>query len=90
MKEQTGPFKVGQAYLFRTVTNYITGKVVAVFDGEIVVQEAAWIADTGRFFNALKTGEFNEVEPFTDEVIIGRGSIIDATVWKHPLPAVQK
>jgi hypothetical protein len=43
------------------------------------LEDAAWIADTGRFADALKSGKFNEVEPFPDgQVIVGRGAIIDA------------
>ena len=73
------PFEIGQVYLIRTVTMIDTGRVVKVMPNEIVLTEAAWIADTGRFSDALKKAEFGEVEPFPDgEVIIGRGSIVDA------------
>ncbi len=76
---QDHPFEIGQPYLIRTVTMIDTGRVVRVTAQEIVLTEAAWIADTGRFSDALKKCEFNEVEPFPNgEVIIGRGSIIDA------------
>lgn len=55
------------------------GRLVAVGEHELVLEDASWIADTGRFSDALKTCEFNEVEPFPDgRVIIGRGSVIDA------------
>lgn len=73
------PFEIGKPYLIRTVTNYLTGKVVGVTQTEIVLTDAAWIADTGRFSDALKKSAFNEVEPFPDgEVIVGRGALIDA------------
>ena len=72
-------YEIGQYYLIRTVTMIDTGKIVRVTPQEIVLEEAAWIADTGRFADAVKAVKFNEVEPFPDgEVIIGRGSIIDA------------
>ena len=88
----THPYKVGENYFIRTVTFHYTGKLVAVFDQEIVLSSASWIPDDGRFSDALKTGNFNEVEPYpTDEdVIIGRGSIVDATVFNCPLPDKQK
>ena len=73
------PWQVGKIYLIRTVTMIQTGRLVAVGDKELVLEDAAWIADTGRFADALKTGKFNEVEPFPDgKVIVGRGAVIDA------------
>lgn len=73
------PFKIGGKYLIRTVTMIDTGRVVDVMPNYIVLEDAAWIADTGRFSDAIKSVIFNEVEPFPDgQVIIGAGSIIDA------------
>lgn len=72
-------WKVGKIYLIRTVTMIQAGRLIAVTDKELVLEDAAWIADTGRFSDALKSCEFSEVEPFPDgEVIVGRGAIIDA------------
>jgi hypothetical protein len=72
-------WEIGKVYLIRTVTMVDTGRLVAVNEHELVLEDAAWIADTGRFADALKSAEFNEVEPFPDgQVIIGRGAIIDA------------
>jgi hypothetical protein len=86
------PFEIGKAYLIRTVTMIDIGIVKAVGDGELVLSNASWIADTGRFHDALKDGaeKLAEVEPFTGDVIIGRGAIIDAVEWSHPLPSEQK
>ena len=76
---QDSPWKIGQNYLIRTVTMIQTGRLVAVTQQELVLEDAAWIADTGRFADALRTGKFNEVEPFPDgQVIVGRGAIVDA------------
>jgi len=75
----THPFEIGKPYLIRTVTMIDTGIIKAVYPTEIVLTDAAWIADTGRFSDAIAKAEFNEVEPFPDgEIIIGRGAIIDA------------
>jgi hypothetical protein len=82
---------IGMSYLIRTVTMINTGKLLSVTPHELVLTDAAWIADTGRFADALKTGNFNEIEPFPDGiVIIGRGAIVDACPIKFPLPRVQK
>ena len=73
------PWEIGKNYLIRTVTMIDTGKLVAVGPTELVLEQAAWIADTGRFAGALKSCDFSEVEPFPEgRLIIGRGSIIDA------------
>lgn len=89
-KECPCPYKVGENYLIRTVTMIQIGRLESVGPQELVLSSAAWIADTGRFYDALKKGTLNEIEPFPNEVIIGRGSIIDATVWTHKLPTEQK
>lgn len=73
------PWQIGKNYLIRTVTMIDTGKLVAVTATELVLEDAAWIADTGRFSDALKSCSFGEVEPFPDgQLIIGRGAVIDA------------
>lgn len=78
------PFEIGEKYLIRTVTMIDTGRVVRVTPTELVLEDAAWIADTGRFSDALKKAQFNEVEPFpAGEVIVGRGAIIDACKIKE-------
>jgi len=83
-------WEVGACYLIRTVTMIDTGRVVAVTPHEIVLEDAAWIADTGRFSDALVSVDFAEVEPFpTGHIIVGRGSIVDA-VKIAALPREQK
>ena len=85
------PYKIGKGYFIRTVTAYLTGRLVAVTSQELVLTDAAWIADTGRFADALKKASFNEVEPFPDgEVVVGRGAIIDACIFEQALPRSQK
>lgn len=77
---KTHPFEIGKNYLIRTVTMIQTGRLIWVGEKEIVMEDAAWVADTGRFADAIKDSQkFNEVEPFVSPIIIGRGSIIDAT-----------
>lgn len=91
-KDNTTPgWKIGSAYLIRTVTMIQTGRLVAIDEHELVLEDAAWIADTGRFSDALRVGSFVEVEPFPDgEVIVGRGSIIDACPLPFALPREKK
>jgi hypothetical protein len=89
-EESKSPLRVGNEVFIRTVTMYHTGRIVELTPTDIVLEDAAWIASTGRFANALKNGAFDEVEPFEDPIVVSRGAVIDVTTWKHPLPLVQK
>jgi hypothetical protein len=85
------PYEIGENYMIRAVTFHYTGKLKAVYEHEIVLEDAAWIADDGRFKDAVAKGTFNEVEPYPDgDVIIGRGAITDAKKVTFPLPRIQK
>jgi hypothetical protein len=84
------PFELRKSYLIRTVTMIVLGRLVWVGDKELKLEDASWVADTGRFHEALAKGNLNEVEPFPNEVIVGRGSIIDACVWEFELPRSAK
>lgn len=83
-------FEVGKSYLIRTVTMHYTGRVVAVTDSDVVLEDAAWIADTGRYSDSLRTGELAEVEPYPGRVAVCRGGLIDFCEWSHSLPRSQK
>ena len=85
------PYEIGKNYFVRSVTHYYTGRLIEVFEHELVIEAAAWIADTGRYADALKSGDFSEVEPYpSGKVIIGRGAIIDAAQLSSSLPRSQK
>ena len=85
-------YQVGGKYLVRTVTFSYTGRVVEVRGDDLVLEDAAWIAHLGRFADALKTGEFEEVEPYPDgtRVALNRASFVDGSEWPHALPRHQK
>lgn len=84
-------WQLGKNYFFRNAPYFYTGRLVMVTENELVITDAAWIAETGRFADALKSGEFSEVEPYPDgvEVVLGRHSLLDAMIWSHPLPREQ-
>jgi hypothetical protein len=85
------PYEIGKNYFMRTVTHHLTGKLIEVGPQELVLLDAAWIADDGRFSDAIKTGKFAEVEPYPEgRLIVGRGSLIDAIVLPGDLPRSQK
>ena len=81
-------WQVGECYFIRAVTHHYTGRLVKVTPMELVLVDAAWIADSGRFAQCIANGTLSEVEPYPDgqEVVVGRGALVDATLWQHPLP----
>lgn len=89
--EELTPLKVGNKIIVRCVTHYYTGQIVGVGQIEILLTECAWLPDTGRWAKCLVEGlgELKEVEPFPKDkvVAIGRGAIVDASIWDHELPS---
>lgn len=83
-------YEIGQNYFVRTVTYHYTGRLIGVTSTDIVLADAAWVADSGRFANALATGELSEVEVYPDAVIIQRTAIVDSCLWNHSLPRETK
>lgn len=84
------PYEVGACYLVETVTKYYLGRLSSVTAGELVLDEASWIADTGRFHECLRDGTASEVEPCPGKVIIGRGAVVAVLPWGKPLLRVVK
>lgn len=75
-------WEIGKVYIIRTVTMIDLGRVVQVTPQWIVLEDACWIADTGRWADALKGKGFSETEPFPDgRVIVGAGAIVDAALY---------
>lgn len=88
---QSEHWPVGKNVIVRTVTMIQVGRLVAVTPHELVLEDAAWVADTGRFSQCLATGNVNECEPFPEgRVLVGRGAVIDACEWPHALLRVVK
>lgn len=79
---------VGQPVLIRTVTHYYTGRAAAMEAGFVRLDDAAWVASTGRFGEALETGTLDEVEPFPASCWVAVAAIVDVAPWSHPLPRV--
>lgn len=76
---------VGQKLFIRTVTYHMTGKVVKRMGAFIQLEDAAWIADSGRFNEAIKDGTLSEVEP-VGTAWVNLSSVVDFFPWKHKLP----
>ena len=80
---------IGKAYFFRTVTYHLTGRIKKFLGNMIILEDAAWIADSGRFMQAIKEGKLNEVEPVGD-CLVNLSTVVDIFPWKHTLPKDQK
>lgn len=80
---------VGKSFFFRTVTYHIIGKVVKIVGSMLQLEQACWVADSGRFMNAIKDGTLNEVEPVGDW-FVNIEAVVDFGLWIHELPKKQK
>jgi hypothetical protein len=80
---------VGGKWFIRTVTFHHVGLVVRRVGEFLVLKDASWVADSGRFMDALKKGTLAEVEPVGD-ALVNVSSIVDAFPWIHDLPTQQK
>lgn len=89
-KKVHSPVRMGNKVLIRTVTHYHTGRIVLLTKDEIVLEDAAWIASTGRFNHALVNSTAEEIEPFPFPVSVNRGAVIDVTDWRGDLPRSTK
>ena len=63
--------------------------VKKIFGNILELENAAWIADSGRFMACIKEGIVNEVEP-VGRAYININSVTDFFPWKHALPEKQK
>ena len=83
--------EVGRNYFVRTITDHFTGRLVSVTSSCICLEDAAWIADMGRFSDTLNDpGKLNEVEPSPVPIIIQRAAIVSILPWLYSLPRNQK
>jgi len=87
------PYTIGDTWFIRTVTYHLVGVLKAVYPQELVLKGGTvmWVSDDGRFTDAIAKGNFNETEIYGDQdVVVGRGSITDATRMKINIKVVQK
>jgi hypothetical protein len=88
--EKKYPVEIGKAYLFRTVTHIELGRVASVSGQFATLEDASWIADTGRYHDALKNGSLSEIEPYPNTTTVNMESLINFAPWDHKLPKDQK
>jgi hypothetical protein len=88
--EKKSIFKEGEKYFIRTVTYHLVGMVKEVRDNFILFDKMVWVADSGRFKQAIEEGELDEVEPCNVKGGVSIESIVDFFEWKHDIPTEQK
>jgi len=80
---------IGRAWFIRTVTYHLVGKIEKRLGDFFLLRDASWVADSGRFTQAIQKGALNEVEPVGD-ALVNITAITDAFPWRHALPTEQK
>ena len=80
---------IGSAFFFMTVTFHFTGRVKKVIGKFVQLEDAAWVADSGRLMQAIKDGTLSEVEPVGD-AFVNLDTVTDFFPWRHELPKEQK
>ena len=80
---------IGGKYYFRTVTYHMVGRVTKRVGSFLCLQQSSWVADSGRFTQAIKEGSLNEVEPVGISYV-NIDSVTDFFPWNHSLPTKQK
>ena len=80
---------VGKKLYFRAVTYHTVGEVKSIVGRFAFLKNASWVADSGRFMNAIKDGTLSEVEPVGD-AFVNLDTVVDMFPWKHALPKDQK
>jgi len=74
---QKHPYVIGEQWFIQTATLYYVGTLTGVTEGELIIEDSAWVADTGRFNEFMSGKQAAEMEP-CGSVVINRGAIISA------------
>ncbi len=78
-------WNIGETYIVRTVTMIYLGKLKGFNSQELLLEDCAWIPDTSRWNEFVRGKKPYEMEPYEEDVIVGRGALVDATPMKHEM-----
>lgn len=85
---------VGSAFLIRTLTFSWVGRLVGFTGKCLILENASWVADAGRYHaslaNGLESQESSEIEPAPGRVYVAWTNLVDAAEYNHPLPTKVK
>jgi hypothetical protein len=88
----------GESVFIRTVTYHWVGTIIEVGADYVVLSPACWVADSGRWAEALAHGFSSsaELEPPAKSkkaahipqqvAVVQRAAIVDSVLWEHPIP----
>lgn len=79
---------VGQNVFLRTVTYHALGTVKQVVGNFVELENASWVADSGRFNEFLKGASPNENEPITGRFFVNLDTVVDFTVGVNPVSEI--
>ena len=80
---------IGGKYFFRTVTYHLIGEVKNRIANFLLLEDAIWVADSGRFMQAIQNGELGEYEE-VGKAYVNLNSVTDFIPWIHKIPKGQK
>ena len=80
---------IGKKLFIRTVTFHFVGEVTKVFGSFLQMKNTVWVADSGRFMQAIKEGSLKEYEEIGDW-FVNLETVSDFGEWKHSIPKGQK
>jgi hypothetical protein len=74
-------------FFFRTVTYHALGNIVERQNNFVKLEDASWVADSGRFSKAIENGDkaLLEVE-YVGTMYVNLDTVTDAFPWEHDLP----
>lgn len=81
------PFIIGKKYIIRTITMINVGRLINIIGNFMILDDASWIADAGRWEECLIKPEGIKIsEKYKKPVLVNVHSIVDATEWELELP----
>ena len=81
--------QTGDKVFIRTVTFHLVGEIVKRDGDWVTLKNASWVADSGRFHEAISKGTLNEVE-YVGDAYVNLATATDAFPWQHALPTASK
>lgn len=79
-------FSIGDKLFLRTVTYHLVGEVEQIEGDWVKLKDASWVADSGRFSQALENGNSIQEVEYVGEAYVNLSTCTDAFPWRHKLP----
>jgi len=78
---------IGKKVFLRTVTYHLLGEVTKIIGDLIFLKNTTWVADSGKFSDAIKNGFSTAAElEYIGDWFVNSKSLTDGGFWKHKLP----